>query len=156
MSSYMKNAKYVYDVHNQVDNVIITHTTWVPGTGWKDHTAYLTTKPEGDWNEIKFDSGTFTTYEDFMNTMVEKNLEVHRRIAKAALDTAIYEDKNMIKLMNCIKILDPTFVPPIINQKCGWQNELVEEIATITSARIIATCKNESRLDRYFRVLRVI
>ena len=156
MSSYMKSAKYVYDIHNQVDNVVITHTTWVPGTGWKDHTAYLTTKPEGNWNEIKFDSGTFTTYEDFLNTMVEKNLEVHRRIAKAALDTAIYEDTNKIKLMNCIKILDPTFVPPIINQKCGWQNELVEEIATITSARIIATCKNESRLDRYFRVLRVI
>ena len=152
----MKSAKYLYDIHNQIDNVVVTHASYQIGTGWKDHTVYLTTKPEGDWTEIKFPTDTNTSYADFLNTMVEKNLDVHRRIAKAALDTAIFDCKNMIKLMNCIKILDHTFVPPVINRKCGWQNELAEEIATITSARIIATCNNKSRLDRYFRVLQVL
>ena len=154
--SYMKSAKYVYDVHNQIDNVVVTYANYQVGTGWKDHTVYLTTKPEGDWTEIKFQNCSNTSYADFLNTMVEKNLDVHRRIAKAALDNAIFENKNIIKLMNCIKILDHTFVPPVINRKCGWQNELAEEIATITSARIIATCNNKFSLARYFRVLQVI
>ena len=156
--SYIVSAKHTYDVNSEVDYVVIEHIKYIDGIGWKTHTDWLATYPEGDWTYINFGEDSHVKYEDFINSMVHKNVEVYRKMAKLSLDNVSTKDHpvKLIRVMNAIKILDPTFVPPVINTGCGWQNELLEHIAIPTSYRIIATCNNTKRLGRYFRVFQLI
>jgi hypothetical protein len=155
--AYMCSATYVFDVNSQADIVEIEYTKNEAGGGWKTHKEWLYTYPEGDWTTIHFDPERFVKYEDFLNSMVFKNLEVSRRIAKLSLDNVSTKDpKKLVILMNAIKILDPTFEPPIINTNCTWQLELLRHIALSTSYKIIASCKNKKRLRTYFRVSQLL
>ena len=58
--------------------------------------------------------------------------------------------------MNSIKILDPTFIPPIINKTRSWQKKLVKEICMDILPSLIQTSKNQVTLDRLFRTLQLI
>ena len=157
MVSYMCNAKYVFDVNTENDTVEIEYTKHIPGIGWKIHTDYIDTYPEGDWTELTFDDSTTVKYVDFLNTMVFKSLDVSRKIAKVSLDNFSGKSKRkLLKVMNAIRILDPTFTPPEINTDCSWQNELLDHICHSVSYRIIATCTNKYRLDRYSKVVQLI
>jgi len=76
-----------------------------------------------------------------------------------ALDSALCENRNihsLIRIMNSIKILDPTFVPPIINKTCSWQKKLVKNICMDILPNIIETSTNKVTLDRLFRTLQLI
>jgi hypothetical protein len=154
--SYVCHARYVFDVTSQTDTVEIDYVKFVPGNGWKEHKDFIDTYPEGDWTDIHFDNSS-VKYADFLNTMVHKNIDVARKIAKISLDNVSTRDpKKLIRIMRAIEILDPTFVSPDINIDCSWQRELLEHMAFTTSYRIIATCKNIKRLNKYFRVFQLI
>lgn len=155
--AYVCHAKYVFDITSQADTVEIDYVKFVPGIGWKEHKDYIDTYPEGDWTELHFDDESTVHYADFLNTMVHKNIDVARKIAKISLDSVSTRDpRKLIRIMKAIEILDPTFISPDINIDCSWQRELLEHMAFTVSYRIIATCKNKRRLSKYFRVFQLI
>lgn len=159
MACYVREARYIYCVEEGSHVIEITVEKFIPGIGMKQHCEWLYhTSPTGNWTNISFEPNQ-TKYESFLDCMVKKNLDIRRRLCKLALDShdiMIPTQKIKIRLMNAIKILDPTFEPPLINRKCGWQNELLNEIYRNTSMRVIATCINEYRLERYFSLVRTI
>lgn len=153
--TYVHKAKYYYDTVEETDVVEIRYSNYIDNK-WVEHNDYLYTWPLGDWKSLDFTkSGNFPEYKYFLNTMVHKNLEVYRRIAYVSLEEVIEDENKHIKIMNCIKILDNTFVPPIINKKCKWQIELLCDIVN-KSFEIIENCNNKHRLDKYFRVFQLI
>jgi len=155
--AYICHAIYSFDVTNQQDVIEIEYTKFIPGLGWKTHTDFIDTYPEGDWTSLTFPEHSLLKYVDFLNTMVHKNLEVARKIAKLSLDNISTKNpRKLIRIVNAIKILDTTFIPPIFNIECSWQVELIEHMALTTSYRIIATCKNKKRLDTYSRVVQLV
>lgn len=157
MACYVREATFTYNIDEGVHIIEIVYEKFVPGIGMKSHREWVyNTAPTGNWNHILFEPNQ-TTYECFLECMVKKTLEVRRKLCKLALDKHEYPTQSTkIRLMNALKILDPTFEPPLINRKCGWQNELLNEIYKHTSIRVITTCINEYRLDRYFSVVRTI
>lgn len=145
---YFVNKASVYDYHIEVD-----YTINYPGNVVVPHKDFLYTGPVGDWTSINFYGKL--DYFDFLNTLVYKNKDVCRRLAKIALDTNLNKpNPEYIKIMNAIRILDPTFHVPWINLHCGWQKELMLEICNSTSFHVIAICRNKTRLGRYFNVLK--
>jgi len=155
--AFVTKATYVFDVNSQSDIVEIEYTKYVSGNGWKKDKDWVYTYPEGDWTEIKFGDLSTVTYVDFLNTMVFKNLEVHRKIAKLSIDNISKKNpKKLLKAMNAIRILDYTFVPPEINTDCTWQMDLLKHIALVTSYEIVASCKNKKRLLRYSKVCQLL
>jgi|TARA_B110000285_G_scaffold69389_1_gene79805 hypothetical protein len=159
MACYIREAHYAYYVEEGSHITEIVTEKFVPGIGMKQHREWLyNTAPTGNWTHLTFEPNQ-TRYDCFLDCMVKKTLDIRRRLCRLALDshdTDIAFFKTKIRLMNAIKILDPTFEPPVINRKCGWQNELLNEIYWTTSLRVIATCINEYRLERYFSVVRSI
>jgi hypothetical protein len=141
------------DGNTEVDCIEIVYNKFVPGYGYRKITDYVYTTPVGNWTNLKFHDCDDVQYTNFLNTMVFKNIEVYRKLAKIALyrilDTPLYK----INLLNAICILDPTFIPPYINKKCAWQRNLIETIISSTSIHVICTCYNIRRLERYFNVL---
>jgi hypothetical protein len=139
-------------------HVNIDYNTWAPGTGYTQHALSLETYPNGDWSKIKFDRHVSLTH--FLNAMVHKNLEVSRKIAELSLEAQVerYQDNNekLTKLMHAITILDDTFTPPILNDNCRWQMELLYDIVVDTSYRVIVTCRNQRRLENYFKNLEML
>jgi len=118
---------------------------------------YIDTFPLGNWTDIKFDTDDNVLVSDFVNTMVFKNIDVARVLARLALNRVVEHNdvmwKHYIQAMCAIRILDPTFVPPSININCGWQKDLLDIIVDKTARRIIATCKNAGRLERFSKAL---
>ena len=149
------NATYICNMCDSsgTDCIELTYSKFVPGFGTKQFIEWVYTTPLGNWRELKFNEDENVSYSNFLNTMVFKNIEVYRKLAKLALDKILEMDLYHIKLLNAICILDPTFTPPYINTRCTWQWELMYNIVSTTSYRIIATCHNTRRLKKYFNVL---
>ena len=146
---------------NGESTVDITYQKWLNGVGYHDHTIFLDTVPQGNWTELSFDSDCDTTVISFLNSMVYKNLEVQRKIAQLCLEHVTqkyeyYNNAKMIQLMDNICILDPTFTPPIFNEICGWQMDLLSTIVSNSGYRVISTCRNMRRLDRYSKTLQLM
>lgn len=121
---------------------------------------FVYAQPNGNWKELIFTKLSNVKYTNFLNTMVVKNLDVQRKLARHAFESILYSsptsDYEMfhikIKLLNAMCILDPTFVPPRINIRCLWQRNCLNSILT-WSFNVIANCQNKDRLERYFIVL---
>ncbi len=155
--AFITKASYSYDVNSENDIVEIEYTKYVHGSGWKTHKDWLYTFPEGDWNKLDFGEASSVRYVDFLNSMVFKNLEVHRKIATLSLNSVSKRSpRKLLRLMNAIRILDPTFKPPEINTYCAWQMKLLKHIADTVSHDIISNCENLKRLDKYSRVVQLI
>lgn len=137
------------------DYVVVTYTKFIEGLGWKDHIEYLLTTPSGNWTRLEFDSHSTTTYLDFLNAMVVKTIDIKRKIAKISLDHAL-ESGRYTEILNSITLLDPTFEPPVFNQRARWQRELEKSLATNTSLVVISTCYNEINLERYSKTLMLL
>lgn len=141
-------------------SIQITYTRTYPGLVKTQHTDFLDAYPKGDWNKIVFDENESVTYSDFLNTMIHRNEETSRKMCKAELERILNENTNdfrtYIQLMNLICALDPTFTPPVINVSCGWQRQLVKDIASLTFLNVILTCRNVTRLVELFKHLRTI
>jgi hypothetical protein len=117
-----------------------------------EHTDYIYTSPIGWWTELNFE-GDYCEYLSFLNTMVYKNIDVYRKMAKILLEEVLDVPQVFrIQLLNAMKILDPTFTPPWINVHCEWQRALVDTVVNRTFY-IIRTSYSERKLMRYVNVL---
>jgi hypothetical protein len=98
-------------------------------------------------------------YERFLDTMVEKTITTRRVMALIQLENLLCENTNvhsLVRIMNTVRILDPTFITPYINTSCGWQKKFVKGMCLHTLPHVIETCADENRLDRLFNVMRLI
>ena len=119
MSSFLKSAKSVYDVDSDLDYVAITYERFVKGKGYATYVDYIHTKPSADWIYLKSKTQSIP-YEKFLDTMCEKTIEVHQKMAELALQNIISDKQNIhtyIRTAYASKILDPSFQPPWINTK---------------------------------------
>jgi hypothetical protein len=158
MSSFLKSAKSVYDVDSDLDYVAITYERFVKGKGYATYVDYIHTKPSADWVYLKSKTQSIP-YEKFLDTMCEKTIEVHQKMAELALQNIISDKQNIhtyIRTAYASKILDPSFQPPWINTKSAWQREFIKKFCMDTLADLIQRCENESRLEYFFNVLRNI
>lgn len=158
---YILHARYITDVDRDEDGIEIDYVKFVPGTGNKKIKKWLYTRPLGDWTSLSFNESEYVDLVDFIMTMTDVNssLDTQRLIASLCA-----QEHNMrvkpnyynpyIKTLNAIKILDPTFEPPIINLKCRWQRELIHSLCNEWTEHVIWTCMNSSRLYNYVNALR--
>ena len=158
MSSFLKRALVVHDVESDLSYVEINYLKYVPGRGYIDFVDYLNTKSRGDWSEIVSRKQSIQ-YENFLETMVEPTRETRVKMATIALENILYGNvdiKTYIRVMNTVKILDPSFIPPIINKKSPWQRKYVEDFCKETLPDIIERTSSMKRLQRIFSVLKLI
>lgn len=146
-------ASFFYDVETSRDTVKVTLKK--PNQNRK--VVFLETFPVGGWTELVFDELDGVSLTKFLSTMVFNNLDVLRFRARVSL-TRVQDAtrRHNIQLMNAIRILDYTFVPPTVNTNCKWQMELVENIVSKQSRVVIATSNNYKRLERYCDALDAI
>ena len=136
MSSFLKSAKSVYDVDSDLDYVAITYERFVKGKGYATYVDYIHTKPSADWIYLKSKTQSIP-YEKFLDTMCEKTIEVHQKMAELALQNIISDKQNIhtyIRTAYASKILDPSFQPPWINTKSAWQREFIKKFCMDTLA----------------------
>jgi hypothetical protein len=134
----------------------IKYKKFFPGTGYKFLIDFLYADPIGGWSELHFEDDDCCEYACFLETMVDKNIEVYKKLSKLYLDSVLEEHgRHRIKLLNAISILDPTFIPPGVNTWCRWQREMMEEIIR-SSYHVIITCRNENNLRRYAKALKAL
>lgn len=154
MPSFIKEA-HSFTKHDGVPHVELKYTEYVEGEGYVNRAALFATKPVGNWKDFVSRRDSFR-YTDFLETMVHMTLEIRRELVRLQLENVICENKNIfsiIRIMNCIKILDPTFIPPVINVQCAWQKQFCKHMCTDTLVSVANTCKNEYRLERLYTTL---
>ena len=159
MTSLLKSAHVVHDVDENKTFIEIMYSKYVPDEGYKTFVDYLNAQPIGDWTKIVSKKET-VRYEKFLDTMIEKNLETRQKMALIMLENIagdmFIDIKTQIRIMNTIKILDPTFEPPFVNRRCSWQKQFVRDFCQDILPDVVERCTNEKRLDRFFSVLRLI
>lgn len=156
--SIFKSARYFCDVDSGLDFVEFKYTKYVPGKGYELFSDTLRTKPECDWIEINSLKQTIP-YENFLNTMVDKNFEVYQRMCTTVIDNILMgspSNKQLMRIMRSIKILDKTFEPPYVNFKSMWQCKFMKYICEDTLPMVIDRCLNIGKLKRLFNVLKII
>ena len=158
MPSFVKEAHVFHDKLTGKECVELKYTRYVEGRGYCDFAECFIAGPIGGWSDIK-SSRQCMRYEQFLDTMVEKTIETRRVMALIQLENVLCENKNihsLLRIMNCVKILDPTFIPPVINIRCSWQKTLVKRMCENTLPHVIEHCTNENRLATFFIVMRLI
>lgn len=158
MTSFVKSAKVLHDVEKDVPIIEIKYVKYTCGIGYEEKNDIFETRPIGTWTEIQSISDSLR-YEQFLDTMVHKTTETRRKMALVELDGVLCENHNtrsIVRIMNAIKILDPTFSPPIINMKCSWQKKFIRDVCVHQMPEIIKTCTSDLRLEKIFRVLQLI
>lgn len=160
MSSFLKNAKHTYDVESELHYVAVEYYQWNDEAyEYEKYTDYLQTTPLGSWTEITTLRKNLS-YDKFLDTMVEQTLEVRRRKTSLRVQRVCEKYHNNISvklwLLNSMRILDPTFSPPVINKRASWQKELVDCMLNDTIHDLIERCYNETRLEKLYHVTRLI
>ena len=138
MTAFVKQCHQLYHVDEKCTVTEIHYSKYTDGIGYEDKIDSFTTKTNCEFN---YGMGS-ARYERFLDTMVVKTIETVRKMVLIALDNALCENRNihsLIRIMNSIKILDPTFLPPIINKTCSWQKKLVKEICKDILPEVIET-----------------
>lgn len=157
MPSYIKEARVFKNKHN-ISCIEIKYTRYVKGLGYVNYPDYFEAESIGDWQEIDA-TGESIRYEEFLETMVDKTIDTVRRMATIELDNILCENNNIytiIRIMNSIKIIDPTFTPFIINTRCSWQKQAAKDFCVYTFPDVIDGCKDIRRINKLFTVLRMI
>jgi len=159
MTSVLKSAHVVHDVEDESSYIEVIYSKLIPDEGYKTFCDYLKADPIGDWTKIVArDNGV--RYEKFIDTMIEKNLETRQKMAAIMLDNVLNNVftniRTQIRLMNTVKILDPTFEPPFINKRCTWQREFVTTFCKEILPDVVERCIHVARLERFFNVLKLI
>lgn len=158
MSSFLKRALVVHDVESDLAYVEINYLKYVAGRGYVDFVDYLNTTPRGDWTEIVSRKQSIQ-YENFLETMVEPTHETRVKMATIALENilcGLVDIKTYIRVMNAVKIIDPTFTPPFINKKSAWQRKYVEDFCCQILPDVIERTMSMKNLSRLFNVLKLI
>jgi len=157
MPSYVKEARVFINEDNK-SSIEIKYTRYVEGRGYVNYPDYFEAEAVGDWQEIDA-TGESIRYEEFLETMVQKTIDTRRRMASIELDNVLCENNNMraiIRIMNSVKIIDPTFIPFVINTRCNWQKQAAKDFCIYTFPDVIHACRNIRRVDKLFTVLRMI
>lgn len=158
MPSFVKEARTFIDERTNLTNVELKYSRYVEGDGYINESACFNTKPIGDWVEIKFKHGS-TSYTDFLENMIVNTTRTRRVMATIILEDILCENFDVnctIRLMNAIKIIDPTFVPPIINKGSKWQREFIKELCLYTFPQVIMKCGHKKRIIALIGVLKSI
>ena len=90
---------------------------------------------------------------------LQLQIQETRHISFSLTENVLLENKNvhsLIRIMNTVKILDSTFVPPFINVTCSWQKRMVKEFCLLTFPKVIESSVSDHKLDLTFRVLQLI
>jgi hypothetical protein len=158
MPSFVKEARAFIDERTNLPSVELKYSRYVEGDGYINESACFNTKPIGDWVEIKFKHGS-TSYADFLGNMIVNTTRTRRVMATIILEDILCENFDVnctIRLMNAIKIIDPTFVPPIINKGSKWQREFIKELCLYTFPQVIMKCGHKKRIIALIDVLKSI
>lgn len=158
MPSFLKEAHVFTDTNSGKECIEIKYTRYIPGEGYRDFAEFFDARPIGGWTDIKSNKESMR-YERFLDTMVEKTIATRRIMALIELENVLCENNNiysLLRVMNTVRILDPTFFTPFINVKCGWQKRLVKSMCLHTLPHVIEHCTDEKRLERMFNVMRLI
>ena len=117
MTAFVKQCHQLYHIDKKCTITEIHYSKYIEGIGYEDKIDTFDTKTHCEFN---YGSGS-VRYERFLDTMVVKTIETMRKMVLIALDNALCENRkihSLIRIMNSIKILDPTFIPPVINKAC--------------------------------------
>ena len=158
MTSFLKSAKSVFDIESDLAYVEIVYDRYKKGKGYETYTDYINTEPLADWTYLESEKRSIP-YEKFLDTMVEKSLEVRQRMAELALENILSydrDDRTYIRIVHAMKILDPTFQPPRIKMESAWQMEIIKKLCKKYAPHAIQTCTKKSRLEYFFNVLRIV
>lgn len=158
MTSFVKYVRVSHDVETDSQVIDVDYVKYTNGIGYENMNDTLKTTPIGTWTSIQSISDTLR-YEQFLDTMVHKTIETRRKMALIELENALCENNNtrsIVRIVNAIKILDPTFSPPVINMHCMWQKKFLKDMCRDHLPHVIKTCTNDHRLDKFFRVLQLI
>lgn len=158
MTSFIKSAKSVHDVESDLAYVEIVYERYMKGKGYATYTDYINTEPLADWTYLESEKQSIP-YEKFLDSMVNKTLEVRQRMAELVLENVLsYEqiDRVYVRIAHAMKILDPTFQPPRVNMESAWQMEIIKKLCKKYVPHAIQNCTNTSRLEYFFNVLRII
>ena len=157
MTSFLKEAR-AFTNHEGVPCVELKYYKYDEKGKHVTIPMLFETSPLHGWTELKSLKRPFR-YDEFLNTMIEKNLKIRRHMVEIALENVLHDNTNinsLLRIMNSIKIVDSSFVPPIINKKRKWQRNLVYETCAYTFSEVVNACMSEERLDSLFIVLNTI
>src|SRR6056300_858948 len=155
MACFVISCKQLINVDTNEDLVEVKYNKYIEGFGYETFTDYFNTELRGNF----YISSRSLRYEKFLDTMVNKTIETRRRMVLIQLENVLLENKNvhsLIRLMNSVKIVDPTFRPPYINKSCSWQKRMVRDFCLTTLPKVIETCTNDNKLETLFNVLKLI
>lgn len=155
MTAFVKQCHQLYHIDKKRIITEILYLKYKEGTGYETIIDTFDTTTYCEFNQ----GVRCVRYDRFLDTMINKTIETRRKMVLIALDNALCENKNihsLIRIMNSIKILDRTFIPPLINKMCSWQKKLVKDICTNTLPLIVETSTSDSRLEKIFRTLQLI
>jgi len=161
MTSFVKSAKQIINIDDNKTEVEIKYDKYLEGFGYETFIDNFNTSLIGSNKNYTMhtNNGKSIRYEQFLNTMVNNTTETLRRSVSIQLENVLFENRNifsLIRIMNSVKILDRTFIPPLINPICSWQKRMVKEFCSTTFPDIIKTSTNNNRLQKLFRVLQLI
>jgi hypothetical protein len=158
MTSFVTSAKFVHDVESDLSYIEIVYDRYTKGKGYKTYTDYINAEPLGNWTLLESQKKNIQ-YEKFLDSMVTKTIEVQQRMAELILDSLLsYEqdDRTYIRITHAVKILDPTFQPPRVNTRSGWQMEFIKKFCKKFVPDAILMCTKSSRLTHFFNILRIL
>lgn len=111
---------------------------------------------KGDWkHKLVFNTRDEMFYPDFLDLMIHKDVDIIRKMCILRLDSilAMSNPRDCVKLQQLVEIIDPTFVPPVINTSCKWQCEFAQKFCMDFLPFVINTCINMNRLEKLYRRL---
>tara|TARA_Y100000389_G_scaffold179289_1_gene193181 strand:- start:1444 stop:1932 length:489 start_codon:yes stop_codon:yes gene_type:complete len=158
MPFYVKEARSFISHATNTPRVEVKYSRYKEGEGYVNEAACFDAVPIGSWKEIQFAHGS-TSFQEFLETMVVNTIDVVRYTALIILEDSICENRkvrSIIRIVNSIKIIDPTFTPPRINKKCSWQINYLKCFCKETFPAVIRACENRVRLEKLFIVLKMI
>tara|TARA_B100000401_G_scaffold390639_1_gene296982 strand:+ start:1432 stop:1932 length:501 start_codon:yes stop_codon:yes gene_type:complete len=160
MTHFVKLAKQIIDLDYDNSHMIeVKYDKYIEGFGYETFTDYFKTNIIAPITRFEPHANTSIRYEKFLDTCIDKTTETRRKMVSVQLENLMLENNNpysLIRIMNCIKILDPSFIPPLINVSCGWQKRMMREFCLTTLPKVIETCTSDYRLEKLFRVLQLI
>jgi len=149
MSCYIRSASVTQD------GLVIYYDNHLPD-GVVEEKVTVRADTVGGWYNLIFNPEQLKLYK-FLDTMVVPDVETRRLQALKAVDEILMYDRGIdvkIDLMNSVTILDPTFTPPTINERCGWQNDLVDAFNSNWGKYVLKRCRNEKRIEEYFKYVK--
>lgn len=149
MSCYIRSATVTQN------GLVIYYDNHLP-SGVVEEKVTVNADTVGGWYNLIFKAEQLKLYK-FLDTMVVPDVETRRLQALKAVDEILMYDQGIdvkVDLMNSVTILDPTFTPPTINERCGWQTELVDAFNSNWGKYVLQTCRNEKRIKEYFKYVK--